>query len=262
MTEAVRSFVASIIEALFHLTEAVNIPSYALALIVFTIIIKVAMYPLNRKQMLSMKGIQIVQPELNEINKKYANNPQKRQEEMMRIYQENNINPMAGCLPMLIQLPIIIMLYQGILYFVPENPEYFKFLWISDLSQPDPTGFVFAIIIAAATFLQSFTSMGIPKEPMQKYMLFGMPLFMAYLSFSFPSGVALYWITFSILGAIQQILTNKALTPQRAKEREEKKKMANGEIPAVVDAKVKPVKNPQQNQPKNKNNNNKNKKKK
>lgn len=192
----------------------VGFPSYALAIIIITLIIKLILFPLNQKQIRSTKNMQLVQPQIMEINKKYADNPQKKSEELMKVYQENHINPMAGCLPMLIQLPIIMILYRGLLNFTPANPDlYYLFGSSIPLGAP-PENLIIPIIVGLGTFLQSFTSMGLPKDTTQKSMIIIMPLMIGYMATKFQVFICLYWFTFSILGVIQQIIINKGLTPQ------------------------------------------------
>ncbi|MGI5825165.1 MAG: YidC/Oxa1 family membrane protein insertase [Bacillota bacterium] len=232
------TFVGTCVEKIFELTQAIGFPSYALAIVIITIIIKLILFPLNQKQIKSTKNIQVIQPKVNELNQKYADNPQKKSEELMKLYRENNINPMAGCLPLLIQMPIIIILYQGLLHFEPAHPELYTLFGTINLGSA-PESLLIPVIVALGTFLQSFTSMGLPKESMQKSMLIMMPLMIGYMSTKFQVFICLYWFTFSILGVIQQIIVNRGLTPQSGAARKEKLAAANE---ATID--VKPVKEP------------------
>ncbi len=228
------NFVSQCLEGLFRLTEAIHFPSYALALIILTVIIKLILLPLNIKQMKSMKGLQVVQPLMKELDKKYANNPQKKQEEMMKLYQEHNINPLAGCLPLLIQMPIIMVLYRGLLAFSPANPGHYNFFWIPDLSRPDTT-IILPVLVAVFTFLQSYTSTGLPKDSMQKVMVYGMPLMLGWMATNFPSGICIYWIVFSIMGILQQVFVNRGLTPASKSKREEEKQAAVIDVAPVTE---------------------------
>lgn len=200
-------------EKLFDLTSLIGFPSYALAIVLITIIIKIILFPLNQKQIKSTKNMQLVQPQIMEINKKYADNPQKKSEELMKVYRENNINPMAGCLPLLIQLPIIMILYQGLLHFEPANPDLYYLFGTIPLGSP-PDNLIIPVIVGLGTFLQSFTSMGLPKDMTQKMMIIMMPIMIGYMATKFQVFICLYWFTFSILGVIQQIIINRGLTPQ------------------------------------------------
>lgn len=231
-------FVGTCVEKLFELTQILGFPSYALAIVMITLIIKLILFPLNQKQIKSTKNMQLVQPKIQEINTKYANNPQKKSEEMMKVYQENNINPMAGCLPLLIQLPIIMILYRGLLNFQPAVPEEYFLLGTIPLGSA-PEGLIIPVIVALGTFLQSFTSMGLPKDTTQKMMIIMMPLMIGYMATKFQVFICLYWFTFSILGVIQQIIINRGLTPQSGAARKFAANGANG-----VEIDVKPAKEP------------------
>ena len=110
-------FITSIINGLYQLTVTVGFPSYAVAIIMISVIIKLILYPLTVKQMKSTQGMQEVQPKMAEIQKKYKNNPEKMNQEVMKLYQEYEINPMAGCLPLLIQLPILYGLFTALRQF-------------------------------------------------------------------------------------------------------------------------------------------------
>jgi len=209
------AFVGSILEGLYQFSVTIGWPSYALAIIILTVIIKLVLIPLNVKQIKSMRQIQQVQPLMKEIEKKYASNPQKKQEEQMKLYQEHKINPLAGCLPLLVQMPILIVLYNGVRYFEPLNPQYNNFLWIPNLSQPDPSGWILPLLMILTTFLQSFTSSGKPKDMNTKIMMYGLPLLMGWWGRTFPAGVCLYWVIFAIIGTIQQVVINKGIDPMK-----------------------------------------------
>jgi YidC/Oxa1 family membrane protein insertase len=225
------SFVGSILEWLFNFTSSLGHPSYLLAIVVLTVAIKIVLLPLNIKQMKSTKNMQLVQPQLKELQKKYANNPQKQQQEMMKLYKEHNVSPMAGCLPLLIQLPIIMILYRGLLNFVPAHPEAYYTIGGLSLGEPSPN-LILPFIVALATFGQSFVGMGKPTEAVQKYMLVGMPIFLGYMATKFQAGICVYWITFSILGMLQQIVVNKGFTPQQGAARKEAKEAAKKALEA------------------------------
>jgi YidC/Oxa1 family membrane protein insertase len=206
-------FVTDSLEWLYQLTVLAKIPSYALAIFILTIIIKLLLHPLTHKQMKSMKSMQQIQPIVKELDKKYKDNPQKKQEEMMKIYQEYGVNPMAGCLPLLIQFPILIALFRGLQTFQPSTPEHYNFFWISDLSIPDPSGFILPIFVGLSTFLQQYMTSPNATDPTQKTLLYAMPILFGWMTRSFPAGLALYWISFSVVGSIQQVIINRGIKP-------------------------------------------------
>ena len=170
LTPMLKEFVSTCLEEIFELTKAIGFPSYAVAIIVIAVIIRVALMPLNINQMRSSIAMQQIQPMLREIRERYADKPEVMNQKVMQLYQDYNINPLAGCLPMLIQLPIMIGLYNGLRAFVPAEPEFYSFFWIKDLSQVDGT-YIMVVLVALSTFLQSYIITGKPTEPMQKYMV-------------------------------------------------------------------------------------------
>lgn len=208
MFDTVVNFISKIIGALYQVTVDVGFPSYALAIIMITIIIKLLLYPLMAKQMKSMMNMQEVQPKLTAMQAKYKNNPEKLNQEMMKLYKDYDINPMAGCLPLLIQMPILIGLYNALMRYSFEPAEHAAFLWINNLNSPDPF-YILPILVGLSMFVQQKLSMGVNSgaamdNPMMKSMLYVMPPMMAFISIQFPAGLCLYWSLFSILGIFQQ----------------------------------------------------------
>lgn len=198
---------ASVIEFMYRLTESIGVPNYGLAIIFLTIIIKLILFPLTQKQMKSMRAMQEIQPKLKSLQEKYKNDPQKMQEKVMQLYKDHGVNPFGGCLPLLLQMPIFIAFYQSLYNFKFSVAEHAKFLWISDIGQPDSL-YILAILAAATTYLQQKISMIDSKDPTQKSMLYVMPLFMAWIAATMPAGLPLYWVTFNILGILQQMYVN------------------------------------------------------
>lgn len=197
---------------LYYFTGSIGIPSYALAIILLTIVIKAALYPLTQKQMKSMLGMQQIQPKIKEIQEKWKNkDPKKMQEEIMKLYKEHNINPAAGCLPLLIQMPILIALYRSLFTFPYENPAHATFFWLQNLTDKDPL-FILPVLAGVTTYLQSkMTTMS--NDPTQKMMLYTMPVFIGWISATVPAGLALYWVVFNIASIIQQYFINKQNLP-------------------------------------------------
>ena len=209
-------FVAGCLEAIFQISQSLGFPSYALAIVVIAVIIRVLLMPLNLNQLRSTIAMQQIQPELQEIQTKYASNPEVMNQKTMELYKDYDINPLSGCLPMLIQFPIMIGLYKGLRAFVPQHPEYYNFFWISDLNDIDTT-YIMVVLVGVSTFLQSYIITGKPTQPMQKYMLFAMPLMMAWMAAKFPAFLCIYWLTITVVGILQQLLITK---PVKAKMQE------------------------------------------
>jgi len=206
------SGIKSLIIFLYDITKAIGFPNYALAIILMTILLRLALYPLTLKQMKSMKNMQLVQPKIQQLQKKYKNNKEKLNQELMKLYQQYDINPAAGCLPLLIQMPILIGLFTVLRDFTFEPVEHAKFFWVANLSNPDPY-YILPILVGIATYVQSKLSLAkattASNNSMNLMMLYFMPIFIAYISIQFPAGLSLYWVVFNILGVVQQIIINR-----------------------------------------------------
>ena len=219
----------------FLLLQLYNlIGNYGVSIIVFTIIFKLMLLPLNIKQTKSMKDMQRLQPELQKLNKKYKNNKEKLNEETLKLYKVYKVNPAAGCLPLLLQFPILIGLYgtlrepatwvftDGMIDSVNMS-----FMWINDLNSPDPI-YVLPILAALFTFIsQKFTmanSTMNPDDPnakTQKVMLYMMPIMIGYVSIKMPAGVALYWVVQNIFTFVQQFVMMRIPEPEISPEEAE-----------------------------------------
>ncbi|MGI6626653.1 MAG: YidC/Oxa1 family membrane protein insertase [Limnochordia bacterium] len=176
--------------------------NYGLAIILTTIIVRLLLFPLTISQNKSMVAMRRIQPELNEIQKKYANNKEEQQKKTMELYQKHKINPLGGCLPMLVQLPILWAFF-AVLREIPADGATFLGLWV--LSEADPY-YVFPVVAALTTFLQSKMT---ATDPSQKSMLIVMPIMILFFSLSLPSGLVLYWITSNVFSIVQQAWINK-----------------------------------------------------
>jgi YidC/Oxa1 family membrane protein insertase len=186
--------------------------NYGFAIIVLTILIKIVLYPLQHKSIVSMKKMQKVQPKTEAIKAKYkkaksdAEQRQKMNVEMMQLYQKEGINPMAGCLPLVLQLPILWGFY-NLLSRAIELRGAPWILWIRDLSEKDPT-YVLPILMTATMFIQTYITPS-TGDPMQRKIFLFMPLMFGFLFKDFPSGLVLYWLVQNVLTIIQQSIMNK-----------------------------------------------------
>jgi len=189
------------------------IPNWGLCLILFSVLIKLLLYPLTHKSYESSTKLQKIQPQITELREKYKKDPQKMNQEMQRIYRENGVSPLGGCLPMLLQMPIFFALYPVIRYSIDLRQA--GFLWLKDLSEPDPY-WILPILMAVFMFLQQYL-MQPKKEALaemseqqraqmqnQRMMMYIMPAIMFFLFKSFPSGLVLYWTVFNIMSMFQQ----------------------------------------------------------
>ena len=186
--------------------------NYGLSIVIVTIIFRLILLPLNVKQLRSSKAMQDIQPELKEIQKKYsskdANTQQKLQQETMALFQKHGVNPLAGCLPIFVQMPILLALYHAIMR--TESVSSHTFLWF-ELGSPD---YILPIIAAGATFLQQKLMMaGSPaaQNPQMMVMLYVMPLMIGVMAFFFPAALALYWVVGNIFMVAQTIFIRKPM---------------------------------------------------
>lgn len=193
---------------LYQLTAAVGLPNYGIAIILLTVLVKIVLYPLTNKQMKSMMGMQQIQPKVKEIQDKWKNkDPKKMQEQIMELYKEHNVNPAMGCLPLLVQMPILIALYRSLFAFPFVNTAHAVFLWVPNLSGKDPF-FILPVLAGVTTYLQSKMTTA-SSDPTQKMMTVTMPIFITWISSTIPAGLALYWVVFNVAGIIQQYFINK-----------------------------------------------------
>jgi len=180
---------------------------YGWILIIFGVGIRVVLFPLYQKSMRSQMATMRVQPLMKEIQEKYKNEPQKLQQEMMKLYKEHKVNPLGGCLPMLLPFPILIALF-----FVFRDTIEFRgvpFLWLPDLSQPDPL-YIIPVLMGASIFLlQWITMKSSPPNPQMKMMMYVMPVMMVVLFFRFAAGLNLYYATMNLASLPQQLYVAK-----------------------------------------------------
>ncbi|MBC9785422.1 membrane protein insertase YidC [Heliobacterium chlorum] len=216
--QLVKSF-TDMIEFFYSITVTAGVPSYGLAIVLITIVIKMLLYPLSAKQMKSMKAMSELAPKQKAIQEKYKKDPQKAQEAMMALYKEHGVNPLSGCLPLVIQFPILIAFYNGLRNFQFQNEAHAQFLWVPNLSLVDP--YILPLLAAATTFLQMkvsspTTSTGNAQaEQTQKIMLYVMPVMIGWMAHNFPAGLSLYWVVFNTVGILQQLYINRSLNVRK-----------------------------------------------
>jgi YidC/Oxa1 family membrane protein insertase len=224
-----------IIKEFYMATAYVGIANFGVAILLITVVFKVILYPLTVKQLQSVKAMQEIQPQIKELQEKHRKNPERAQKAVMELYKERKVNPLAGCLPLLIQMPILIAFYQA-LYKLPTYAEgipaeALKFLWIPNITEADHAiriaGFpleinlgnfvitisIMVILVAVTTYWQQKVSTASVNDPTQRTMLYMMPIFIGWVAMKLPAGLAIYWVTFSALGALQQIYINKMKKP-------------------------------------------------
>ena len=181
------------------------IGNWGWAIVALVFLLKILFYPLNAKAYASMAKMKAINPKVMDMRERYKDNPQQMQQEMMRIYREEKVNPMGGCLPILIQIPVFIALYWVLLSSVEMRGAPW-ILWIKDLSVRDPY-FILPIVMTLTTLLQTALN-PLPPDPMQAKMMWFMPLIFSVMFFFFPAGLVLYWLTNNILSIAQQWIIN------------------------------------------------------
>lgn len=202
--------------------------NYGVAIILFTIFIKILLLPLTIRQTKSTKAMQDIQPRIQEIQAKYKDKPEKQQQEIMNLYKEAKVNPLAGCLPLVIQMPILIGLYNvlrnPVTWAVFPSQAAFQhadivFLWVQNLTKPD---YILAVISGVTTFIMQMVMM--PKDQQQgsmKMMTYVMSAMMLYWGFMFPAGLTLYWTVGNLFSIAQQYLIMSPLKAKLANSKEE-----------------------------------------
>ena len=175
------------------------------SIVALVFLLKVAFYWLNAKAYASMAKMKAINPRIMEMRERLKDNPQQMQQEMMRIYREEKVNPMGGCFPIMIQIPVFIALYWVLLSSVEmRNAPWIG--WIHDLSAPDPF-FILPLLMTLSSLLQTALNPA-PPDPMQAKMMWFMPLIFSVMFFFFPAGLVLYWLTNNILSIAQQWIIN------------------------------------------------------
>lgn len=210
------------------------IGNYGVTLVVLTLLVKLILYPAYKKQILSTAGMADLQPKMKDIQNRYAGDTVKMNEEMSKLYKEEGASPMAGCLPMIVQMLIIMGLFQLLRYpmnYMKSEQMYFaiheSFLWINDLSQPDP--WILPILSGIATFAAFYLSSqngGIPGQQqtgaMMIVMKYGFPIMIIWLAKTYAAGLATYWFISQFVQIFYNLRFNQ-LRKQMKREKLEKK---------------------------------------
>lgn len=189
------------------------IPNYGIAIILLSIAIKFVLYPLTKKGLVSMQKMKKLQPKMKEIQDKYSDDKEKLNEKLMEFYSEHNVNPIGGCLPMLLQLPIFIALYRMLEYSIELRGAHFA-LWVTDLSAKDPY-YILPVVMGVLMFFQQWYTMsassGGAMGQQQKMMMYVMPVVFVFLFMRFPVGLVLYWMTNSAVTLLQYWMINRSM---------------------------------------------------
>lgn len=215
------AFVQHAIEMIHGILAKGGLESYGLSIIILTVIIKMALYPLTVKQIRSMKAMQELQPKMKKLQEQYKSNPQRLQEETMRLYGESGVNPLAGCLPLLVQMPILMAIYYALkdMNYVGDP----SFLWMQSLTEPDPLH-VLPVLSAATTYVVSKQTSPDGSNSQMKMMTFLMPVFIGWISWNFAAGLVVYWIMMNAVQGAQQWWMFRGETDRKPSAATKKKK--------------------------------------
>ena len=194
--------------------------TWGLAIIGLTIIVRLILFPLTWKQYKSAQQMQMIQPQIKELQKKYKGDRGKLQEETMKLYSEHRVNPFASCLPLLLQLPVFIALYAAIAgkgpLSAPEYQESVKllfnapFLWIPKLGLPDPT-YILLILYVATQMISTELMVATQSDSTQKWIMRAMPIMFVLFLFRFPAGLFVYWVTTNVWTIGQQLVIRRTM---------------------------------------------------
>lgn len=188
--------------------------NWGLTIIILTLLVKTVLYPLTKKQYESMAKMRILQPKIATLRERYGDDKQKLQQEMMGLYRKEGANPLGGCLPILLQMPIFIALYWVLMESVElRHAEFFG--WISDLSVKDPY-YILPLLMGASMFLMQKLSPTTVADPTQQKIMMFMPVIMTFVFLNFPAGLVLYWLVSNLVTIAQQWLINKAIEKKAA----------------------------------------------
>ena len=200
-------WLAMLSKPLYWLLDQIHsvLQNWGWSIVALVLLLKIAFYWLNAKAYSSMAKMKAINPKIMEMRERLKNNPQQMQQEMMKIYREEKVNPMGGCFPIMVQIPVFIALYWVLLSSVEmRNAPWIG--WIQDLSAPDPF-FILPLVMTLTTLLQTALNPA-PPDPMQAKLMWFMPLIFSVMFFFFPAGLVLYWITNNILSIAQQWMIN------------------------------------------------------
>lgn len=184
--------------------------NYSVSIILVTVLIKMVFYPLTVKQFKAMKKTQALQPKVKELQEKYKKDPKKMQQEMMKLWKENDANPFGGCLPALVQLPVFFAIFytvrsKAFLSILAQDGIHQQFFWLTNLAHPDPF-YIFPVLIGLTMY---WSQKMMPMDPKQAIVFMVMPFVMAFMSIKMPGGVLLYWFFTMFISNIQQRIIYK-----------------------------------------------------
>ncbi len=184
----------------YNMTKYLGFPNYGVAIILLTMAIKMVLYPFSVKQVKSMKAMQELGPKIKELQEKHKDDKIIQQQKIAALYKTAGVNPLAGCLPLLIQMPFLASIFYAIRDFGYVSQP--SFLWIKTLAGTDPL-YLLPLLAAVTTYVSSRQTMT-DSSQQNKMMLVVMPLFIGYMTLRFPAGLGLYWVVSNLVQIVQQ----------------------------------------------------------
>jgi len=181
--------------------------NWGVSIIVLTILIKILFWPLTNKSFKSMKGMQKLQPEIKELKEKHKDNKEEFAKQQMALFKRYKVNPLGGCLPMVLQIPVFIALYRALMDSIELRHAAFIPFWINDLAAKDPT-YIAPLVMGASMFLQQKMTPTTVDPAQAKIMMF-MPVMFTVMFLNFPSGLVIYWLINNLISIAQQVYINK-----------------------------------------------------
>ena len=189
--------------------------NWGVAIIIITLIVKGAMYPLTKAQYTSMAKMRALQPKMTQLKERFGDDKQKMSQAMMELYRKEKVNPAGGCLPLIIQMPIFLALYWVFLESVELRHAPFM-LWIQDLSAQDPF-YILPVLMGVSMFIMQKMQPMTVQDPMQQKIMQYMPVMFTVFFFWFPSGLVLYWLVSNIISIVQMKIIFSGIEKAKAK---------------------------------------------
>ena len=205
----------SVLNLIYDITK-----NWGVAIILFVVLVRVILFPLTYRGMVSMYKMKELSPKMQELKEKYAKDPQKFQIKMMELYKKEGVNPLGGCLPMILQIPIFFAIYRVLVNAIELKGA--GFLWISDLSVMDPY-FILPVLMGVTMYAHQTITPNNFTDPMQEKIFKFLPVIFTFFFFSFAAGLVLYWTTNNILSFLQQIVINKKMEAIAKAKKEQQK---------------------------------------
>jgi len=207
--------VKSVAKPIYHVLRFIHdyVGNYGVTIILLTLAIKLLFVPLQYKSYKSMKMMRVIQPKIKEVQEKYKGDRDRLNKELMKLYRDQKVNPLGGFLPMFLQMPVFISLF-NVLYMSIDLRQAPFMLWVSDLSMQDPY-YVLPVIMGVTMFIQQKIT-PTTMDPAQAKMMLILPVGMTFLFINFPAGLVLYWLTNNTLTITQQLVTDRFLLTDKA----------------------------------------------